>query len=71
MLTGEGSQVVGEFGQEVGVRLDVVANTSALDPRCGAGVFLIAAARFLATAYAGVLYGTHQPAPLTRLSAYT
>lgn len=40
-------------------------NTSALDPACGAGVFLIAAARFLAGAYAGMLYGTHHPAPLT------
>lgn len=34
-----------------------IVNTSALDPGCGVGVFLIAAARFLATAYA-------QPCPL-------
>ncbi|MEU3349846.1 hypothetical protein ABZ723_33640 [Streptomyces sp. NPDC006700] len=40
------------------------AKTDALDPGCGADVFLIAAARFLATAHAGVLYGTHQPAAL-------
>ncbi|MEU5298027.1 N-6 DNA methylase [Streptomyces umbrinus] len=42
-----------------------VLNISVLDPACGAGVFLIAAARILASAYVGLLYGTHHPAPLT------
>ncbi|WP_199552638.1 N-6 DNA methylase [Streptomyces sp. N35] len=43
---------------------DVLA-LSVLDPACGAGVFLIEAARLLAHAYAALLYGTQQPAPLT------
>ncbi|WP_329141029.1 N-6 DNA methylase [Streptomyces sp. NBC_00670] len=43
---------------------DVLAVT-VLDPACGGGVFLVAAARVLATAYAGLLYGTQEPAPLT------
>jgi hypothetical protein len=42
-----------------------VLNVSVLDPACGGGVFLIAAARLLASAYAGVLYRTQAPAPLT------
>lgn len=42
-----------------------VLNVSVLDPACGGGVFLIAAARILASAYTGLLYGTHNPAPLT------
>ncbi|MCX4919920.1 N-6 DNA methylase [Streptomyces sp. NBC_00687] len=42
-----------------------ILSTSVLDPACGAGVFLIAADRFLAQQYAGMLYGTHHPAPLT------
>lgn len=42
-----------------------VLNLSVLDPACGAGVFLIAAARILASAYAGLLYNTQHPAPLT------
>ncbi|MEU9471294.1 N-6 DNA methylase [Streptomyces avermitilis] len=42
-----------------------VLNISVLDPACGGGVFLIATARILASAYAGLLYGTHGPAPLT------
>lgn len=42
-----------------------VLGVSALDPACGGGVFLVAAARSLALAYVGLLYGTHHPAPLT------
>ncbi|MGW0730825.1 N-6 DNA methylase [Streptomyces mirabilis] len=42
-----------------------VLGVSVLDPACGAGVFLIAAARILARAYAGLLYRTHCPSPLT------
>ncbi|MEU2739377.1 N-6 DNA methylase [Streptomyces sp. NPDC007095] len=42
-----------------------VLSVSVLDPACGAGVFLIAAARILATAYVGLLYRTHNPSPLT------
>jgi len=42
-----------------------VLNVSVLDPACGCGVFLIAAARILASAYVGLLYGTQDPAPLT------
>lgn len=42
-----------------------VLNVSVLDPACGGGVFLAAAARLLAAAYVGLLYGTHEPAPLT------
>ncbi|PIB05056.1 MULTISPECIES: N-6 DNA methylase [Streptomyces] len=42
-----------------------VLNLSVLDPACGGGVFLIAAARILASAYVGLLYGTHNPARLT------
>jgi hypothetical protein len=43
---------------------DVLA-VSVLDPACGGGVFLIAAARLLATAHAALLYGANGPAPLT------
>ncbi|MGW0836547.1 N-6 DNA methylase [Streptomyces prunicolor] len=42
-----------------------VLGVSVLDPACGAGVFLIAAARILTSAYVGLLYRTHNPAPLT------
>ncbi|MET8820513.1 N-6 DNA methylase [Streptomyces rochei] len=35
-----------------------------MDPACGGGAFLIAAAHLLASAYAGLLYGTQHPAPL-------
>jgi hypothetical protein len=42
-----------------------VLDVSVLDPACGGGVFLIAAARILASAYVGLLYSTHHPAPLT------
>ncbi|MFF0386846.1 N-6 DNA methylase [Streptomyces sp. NPDC004286] len=42
-----------------------VLNVSVLDPACGGGVFLIAAAHLLASAYAGLLYGTNRPTPLT------
>lgn len=42
-----------------------IRSVSVLDPACGGAVFLIAAARLLATLYAGRLYHTHQPAPLT------
>ncbi|WP_172387696.1 N-6 DNA methylase [Streptomyces sp. MNP-20] len=42
-----------------------VLTVSVLDPACGGGVFLIAAARLLASAYTSLLYGSHHPAPLT------
>lgn len=42
-----------------------VLDLSLLDPACGSGVFLIAAARILARAYVSLLYGTHEPSELT------
>lgn len=42
-----------------------VLKASVLDPACGAAVFLVAAARLLAALYAGRLYRTQRPAPLT------
>ncbi|MFE9770011.1 N-6 DNA methylase [Streptomyces sp. NPDC005808] len=42
-----------------------VLNVSVLDPACGAGVFLVSAARLLASAYVGLLFRTNKPAPLT------
>ncbi|MGW3313883.1 N-6 DNA methylase [Streptomyces sp. NPDC001073] len=40
-------------------------DVSVLDPACGGGVFLLAAARLLASVYVGLMYGTRNPAPLT------
>ncbi|GAA2418004.1 N-6 DNA methylase [Streptomyces mauvecolor] len=42
-----------------------VLAVTVLDPACGGGVFLIEAARLLATAYVALLYGTNRPARLT------
>lgn len=47
----------------VGPEPGQVLRISALDPSCGAGVFLVEAARFLATQYAGRLVGG-DPDPL-------
>ncbi len=42
-----------------------VLKVSVLDPACGGGVFLVAAARLLAALYVSRLYRTQRPAPLT------
>ncbi|MFE7077265.1 N-6 DNA methylase [Streptomyces sp. NPDC057620] len=42
-----------------------VLDVLVLDPACGGGVFLTAAAHILAGAYTALLYGTNQPSPLT------
>jgi hypothetical protein len=57
------------LGEITDLRLDDapadVLDVSVLDPACGGGVFLVAAARLLAGAYVGLLFHTHDPAPLT------